>query len=56
MSFLCHICYRTNKRKNRRGNQEWTFQTLATLGTQDTGQDIQIQKTQKMNNTDPTEN
>ena len=38
MSFLCHICYRANKRENRSGNQEWTFQTLATLDTQDTGQ------------------
>ena len=25
-------------RENRRGNEEWTIQTLATLGTQDKGQ------------------
>jgi hypothetical protein len=33
--------HRTKVRENQRGNQEWTIQTLTTLGTQDTGQRLE---------------
>ena len=35
---------RTKVRKNQRGFQEWTNQTLTTLGTQDTGQRLEKTK------------
>jgi hypothetical protein len=35
---------RTKVRKNQRGFQEWTNQTLTTLGTQDTGQRLEKSK------------
>ena len=36
--------HRTKVRVNQRGNQEWTIQTLTTLGTQETGQRLEKTK------------
>ena len=38
------------------GNQEWTIQTLTTLGTQDTGCRQKHKKAKKMGNMDTTQN
>jgi hypothetical protein len=38
--------YKINVRENRRGNQQWTIQTLVTLGTQDTARRQAKQKVQ----------
>ena len=36
--------HRTKVRENQRGNQEWTIQTLTTLGKQGTGQRLEKTK------------